>query len=538
MNVILKEDPPEISTAAKNISPGMERLIRRCLEKAPEERFQSAHDLAFALDALSGISSTVATGTASRRPKPKSRVVLVVATAALIALALGFGGGMRLATPTQPTFHRLVFGRGFIETARFTPDGQNVLRGAAWNNQPFEIFSTRLEGVESRRLGLPSGNILGIASNGQMALKLGWHHTLNWMTMGTLAEVSLSGGAPRPVLEKVCDGDISPDGSQFAVVRCVGSEQTLEFPIGKVLYRTNGYISHVRIAPQGDVVAFCDHPVLGDDCGRVAMVDLAGKLTRLTEEWRSLRGLAWSASGREVWFTASLKEDAQILWAVSRRRALRVIQSSASYMLLQDISADGKVLVGNSQEGGLVGIHRMGATSDQFVDLPSESTIATGISHDGSLIAVDYSGAGSGPNYAVYLVKTDGSPPVRLGEGSSMGISPDGKWNAAFLPTSSSFRLIPTGAGETRVFDLGSVRTLNYYGSWVRDSSKFAFPGAEPGRRARAYLVDIKTGQAAAVTPEGTTDPLISSDGTRVVARDQTQEFKAIPRGRRRSGVD
>jgi hypothetical protein len=200
-------------------------------------------------------------------------------------------------------------------------------------------------------------------------------------------------------------------------------------------------------------------------------------------------------------------------------------------MWLQDISADGKVLLGNSQEGGLVGIHRMGATSDQFVDLPSESTIATGISHDGSLIAVDYSGAGSGPNYAVYLVKTDGSPPVRLGEGSSMGISPDGKWIAAFLPTSSSFRLIPTGAGETRVFDLGSVRTLNYYGSWVRDSSKFAFPGAEPGRRARAYLVDIKTGQAAAVTPEGTTDPLISPDGTRVVARDQTQEFKLYPVG-------
>jgi eukaryotic-like serine/threonine-protein kinase len=531
MNAILKEDPPEISSAAKNISPAMERLIRRCLEKVPEERFQSARDLAFALDALSGVSGTAATRITSMRPKPKLRAVLLVATAALIALASGFVGGMRLAIPMQPTFHQLVFGRGFIETARFTPDGQNVLYGAAWNNQPFEIFSTRLEGLESRPLGLPSGNVLGIASNGQMALGLGWHHTLNWMTEATLAAASLGGGAARPVLEKVCDGDITRDGSQFAVVRCVGSEQTLEFPIGKVLYHSNGYISHVRIAPQGDVVAFCDHPVLGDDRGYVAIVDLAGKLTRLTEQWSSLRGLAWTASGREVWFTASLTEDAQILLAVSRAGAVRVIHSSPSYMWLQDISGDGKVLLGDSQEGGLVGIHRLNVASDRMIDLPSESTIATGISHDGSLIAVDYSGAGSGPNYAVYLVKTDGSPPVRLGEGSSMGISPDGKWIAAFLPASSSFRLIPTGAGETRVFDLHSVRALNYYGSWVRDSSKFAFPGAEPGKRARTYLVETKTGQASAVTPEGTTDPLISPDGKVVVARDPTQTFQLYPVG-------
>jgi len=531
MNAILKEDPPEISTAAKNISPAMERLIRRCIEKAPEERFQSARDLAFALDALSGISSTAATPAASVQPRRKLRMAVLSSAVVLVVLALGLLAGMRLRTPAHPNFHQLVFGRGFIETARFTPDGQSVIYGAAWNNEPFQIFSTRLEGLESRSFGLPSGNILGMASNGQMALGLGWRHTFNWMTEGTLAEASLSGGAARPVLEKVCDGDISRDGSQFAVVRCVGSEQTLEFPVGKVLYRTNGYISHVRIAPQGDVIAFCDHPVLGDDRGFVAIVDLEGKLTRLTQQWSSLRGLAWIPSGREVWFTASEKEDAQILLAVSRTGALRIIHSSPSYMWLQDISADGKVLLGDSQEGGLVSIHRLGAGPDKIVDLPSESTIATGISYDGSGIAMDDGRAGSGQNYAVYLVKADGSPPVRLGEGSSMGISPDGRWIAAFLPTNSNFRLIPTGAGETRIFNLGPVRTLDYYGSWVRDSSKFAFPGEEPGKRARTYLVDIKTGRATAVTPEGTSDPLISPDGKTVVARDATQTFQLYPVG-------
>ena len=533
MNAILKDDPPEFSTAAKNVSPAMERLIRRCLEKAPEERFQSARDLAFALDALSGISGSTATHAAAVRSPRKLRLALFTSLAALLVLALGFVAGTRAARPAQPQFHQLIFGRGFIETARFTPDGQSVIYGAAWNNLPFEIFSTRLEGLESRSLGMPSGNILGISSNGQMALALGWHHTLNWMTIGTLAEASLSGGPPRSILENFCDGDISRDGGQFAVVRCIGSEQTLEFPIGKVLYRTTGYISHVRISPQGDAVAFCDHPVRGDDRGFVALVNREGKVTRLTEEWSSLRGLAWPASGREVWFTASQKEEAQVLMAVSRTGNQRIILSSPSYLWLQDISADGKVLLGDSQEGGPIALHRMSAASDTIFDLASESTIASGISDDGSLVAVDYSGAGSGPNYAVYLVKTDGSPPTRLGDGSCMGISPDGKWIAAFMPsersTSSTFRLLPTGAGEVRAFDISPVRVLDYYGNWVRDGSKFAFMGAEPGKPPRTYLLDTKIGKASAVTPEGTTDPLISPDAKAVIARNEQQVFRLYP---------
>jgi len=531
MNAILKDDPPEISTAERNIPPAMERLIRRCLEKAPEERFQSPRDLAFALDAVSGISTASATVVSSRSQR-KLRFGLLPSIAALLAVGVGFAFGTLVERPKHATFHQLIFGRGFIERARFTPDGQNIIYGAAWNNQPFEIFSTRLEGLESRSLGLPSANILGIASNGQMALALGWHHTVNWMTTGTLGEVSLSGGSPRALLEHVCDGDISRDGKQFAIVRCAGSEQTLEFPIGKVLHRTNGYISDVRIAPQGDAIAFCDHPVLGDDRGYVTMVDPFGKLTRLGRIWSSVRGLAWWPSGQEIWFTASPEEDAQVLMAVSRSGRQRVLLSSPAYLWLQDISADGKVLLGNSQESSPTAIHRAGTASDQILDLASESTMTTGVSDDGSLVAVDYSGSGSGSDYAVYVVKTDGSSPVRLGDGSSMGITPDGKWIMALLPsTNSTFRLHPTGAGETRTFEVSPVHALNYYGNWTRDGSKFSFLGSEPGKLPRAYLLDTTTGRASSVTPEGTTDPLISPDGKLVAARDQQQGVKLYPVG-------
>jgi eukaryotic-like serine/threonine-protein kinase len=64
MNAILTEDPPEITTTTRALPPALERVVRHCLEKKPDERFQSARDLAFALDALSSASSTSASGVA------------------------------------------------------------------------------------------------------------------------------------------------------------------------------------------------------------------------------------------------------------------------------------------------------------------------------------------------------------------------------------------------------------------------------------------------------------------------------------------
>src|SRR5580704_14676139 len=244
MNAILKEDPPAITG---NVPPAIDRVIRRCLEKAPEERFQSARDLSFALEALAAPSSTSTREAAIPAPQTRRSIpMLAIALAAAALGAIGAFAAFKLRKPTAPVFHQLVFGRGFIETARFTPDGQNVVYGASWSGKPFEIFTTGLDGLESRSLGLGPANVLGIGANGQMAVSLGMHHTLTWMTSGTLAEVSLTGGAPRPVLENICEGDMAPDGKRMAIVRCSGVGETLEFPSGTVLFRTNGYISNVR----------------------------------------------------------------------------------------------------------------------------------------------------------------------------------------------------------------------------------------------------------------------------------------------------
>ena len=123
---------------------------------------------------------------------------------------------------------------------------------------------------------------------------------------GTLARMPLVGGAPRQVLEDVHWADWSPDGSSLAIVRNVGGKDRLEFPIGKVLYETSGWISHPRFSPKGDRLAFIDHAVQGDSIGSVAVVDLNGNKKNLTAEAPGgAMGLAWSPSGDEIWYTAA-----------------------------------------------------------------------------------------------------------------------------------------------------------------------------------------------------------------------------------------
>ena len=95
MSAILREDPPDLSATNKNVQPGLERVVRHCLEKNPEERFHSAHDLAFDLEALSGLSGAAASASgaaAHARPRPAWRTLVgaVLATALACGVAAYF----------------------------------------------------------------------------------------------------------------------------------------------------------------------------------------------------------------------------------------------------------------------------------------------------------------------------------------------------------------------------------------------------------------------------------------------------------------
>ncbi|HXM78225.1 MAG TPA: hypothetical protein VOA00_03240, partial [Thermoanaerobaculia bacterium] len=116
--------------------------------------------------------------------------------------------------------------------------------------------------------------------------------------------------------------------------------------------------------------------------------------------------------------------------------------------------------------------------------------------------------------YSVYVRNTDGSPAVRLGEGSAQDLSPDGEWALAILHSASDPQLVayPTGAGEWKLF---SKEALSVYGAtFLPDGKQIVFTAREPGRGTRLYLRSFDGGKPRALTPEGYTGlGIVAPDG-------------------------
>ena len=371
--------------------------MRHCLEKSPEERFHSAHDLAFDLEALSSVSSPIAASLAAQAPVRK-RLLLPTAALLLLAAALGIGyaAGARKAVAPAPTFHQLTFRRGPVWAARFAPDGKTVVYSAAWDGNPTEIFLSSPESPESRPLGLVGADVMAVSSTGEVAVSLGNHVVAPYIRAGTLARTSMTGGgAPREILENVEFADWTPDGRELATVRNLSGKTRLELPTGKVWYETGGWIGEMRVSPSDDRIAFIDHPFVGDDGGSVAVVDRAGKKTNLSAVFASIRGLAWTPSGNEVWFTAAQVGSNRALYAVTLSGRQRIVARITGSLYLNDISREGRVLLSHASEriGFLASAGGDGKERDlSWLDYSQP----TDISSDGKNVVFFESGEGGG----------------------------------------------------------------------------------------------------------------------------------------------
>jgi hypothetical protein len=497
---ILNAEPPSLWERDHSVPPACERLLRHCLEKRPADRFQSTRDLAFDLESLAATASGPAgkdraVGTRSRRPL----VLLLAGAVAGGALALA---GVLLSRPqdAKPVFKQITFRRGSIAEARFAPDGQTVVYGAVVEGHYNRLFSARLGSAEVRPLDLPEGDIAGITASGEMAIKLGRSY---WSRVpGTLARVSLAGGAPRELLEHVSMADWGPDGKSLAVVRHEGGKPRLEFPIGTVLYE--GTCWNPRVSPKGDRVAF--RTAEGGRC-EVRVADLSGKTTTLAATECS-HGLAWSPSGEEVWFT-----EWEVIRAVTLRGKQRVLTWFPGPVTLNDVFADGRALVTTAQwYNGLVFAGK-GDTKER--DLAwFEWAILGALSSDGKTLLLGDRGTGTGPPFPrhTYLRRTDGSPAVRLGEGSGVSLSPDGKWGISVLlladspgtrPTdpARTCLMLPTGPGEPRPLPVGDLECE--YASFFPDGKRLLVAGRAPGGPRRLYVQDLNGGSRRPITPEG-----------------------------------
>ena len=517
LTAILKEEPPEVWDTRPNVSPALARIVRHCLEKNPEARFQSARDLAFDLEAMAELSG----------PGSQSRVLTsahlgrrlrmaLVALALLVVPGLTFVAGRRAGEKPIPSYRQLTFRRGTVSAARFSPDGNTVFYSAAWDGHRPEVFSTRRDTVESRSLELRDTYLLGVAA-GEMAVLVKSTASGAW----TLARVSLGGGAPREVLEGVEEADWSPDGvSLAAVTRVERGRFRLEYPLGKPLYETNGYIDGSRVSPRGDRVAFVDHPIFGDGHGAIAVVDLTARKQMLTADWNDIQGVAWSDDGKEVWFTAARGGSARALHAVTLSGQERLLARVPGGLTLQDVRG-GRALVTHNRFRTEVRVLPPNETSER--DLSGlDVTFALDMSADGKTLLLEEDGEGGGPRRSVYLRRTDGSLPIRLGEGLGRALSPDGRWVISLVRTSPpQLTLLPTGAGEPRTLSRGTLVEYQW-AYWFPDGRWLLILGSEAGRPSRLFVQDVGAGEPRPLTPEGTlvsqgTQP-ISGDGKLVAA--------------------
>jgi Tol biopolymer transport system component len=139
-------------------------------------------------------------------------------------------------------------------------------------------------------------------------------------------------------------------------------------------------------------------------------------------------------------------------------------------------------------------------------------SIIRDISPDGRKIVFEEEGNGGGPNYTVFVRETDGSPPVRIGEGLGMAISPDAKWVITRPAKGGPLSLVPTGAGETRQLTHDAVSYDAVH--WLPDGTRLLASGIEAGHGARDYLIDVGNGNSKPVTPEGVVGVHLSPDGS------------------------
>lgn len=509
---ILKDEPPELPPLEHKVPVAMQRIVSHCLQKDPEQRCQSARDLVFELETLAGMSDlAMAAGARVWRPGKRLLWTLVGVLALAAVLAGGAFVGRRMLGKQQPSYQQLTARRGTVWAARFSPDANTIVYSASFNGEPSDVFSTRPGSPEARAFKLENADLLAISSTGEMAVLLR-RSSQTFSPLGTLARVPLAGGAPREVLDDVMRADWSPDGSQLAVVRYLGGKARLEYPVGKLLFETSGWIGCPRISPKGDRIAFIEHEPGWLDGGWVTVVDLQGKTTRLTDEWMEIQGLAWSSTGDEIWFTGARGAGSTALYAATLGGKQRVVARIPGNLMLHDIARDGTVLLTDYHtETPVVGL-APGEQKERDLSW-LENVGVFDLSPDGRVFLFQYYGENVGESYSSYLRKTDGSPAVRLGDGTAVSLSPDGKWAATVESDPSRGVLLPTGAGEIRKLDHHPVERRGDY-RWTADSRSIVFTGQEAGKPPRTYVQAIDGGSPRAITPPGVTGILISPDGS------------------------
>jgi len=536
MTSVLRDEPPDLHEIDSALPPAVNGVVRRCLEKRAEERFQSTRDVAFALEAVATLPGREAPERAAvgrRRRLVRGLGLGLAAAAAIAGLAAAGAYGLPRWGTDAPEYVQLTYRRGIVRSARFAPDGQTIVYAAAWEGAPPELFSTRPDGRESRALGIVNATVLSI-SDSEMAVGLEPRFQSLFPVGGILARVALAGGVPRTVLEDVSGADWSPDGKQLAVVRPMEGRWRIEFPIGNVLYETDAFLTHPAVSPAGDAVAFVEFSARDPGTSMIAVVDLSGRKRVLSGAPVVAGRPFWRRDGGEVWYRSMGTRGATSIHAVTPSGRERLVARLPGDIHLADVGGDGRALAHRAYTRASMFARTSAAAPEVDLSWLDASSLAD-VSADGSVLVFTETMMGGGSVYGVFMRRTDGSPAVRLGEGRAYALSPDAKW---VLTTVSGEHprivLLPTGAGEAR--DIPNEVVTDFRGgTFFPDSRRLIFAGNVPGHGPRLFEADVDGGPPRPIGPADADVefPVVSPDGRMVAAANADGEVfvMALPAG-------
>jgi Tol biopolymer transport system component len=514
MSAVLEDDPVDPLSINPKLPPAAAALVHRCLEKDKEERFQSARDLAFDLQQLRE-SSGSGKALAGVTPSPlRSRVLALIQAAALLLLG-GALASVLIPPPGAAAFEQLTFSRGRIGGARFASDGRAVVYSQARQGNALQVWRIDLaDSPASRALNYPAESDILATRSGELALSLRRRFVLGERFVGTLALAPAGGGSPHEVAEHVEDADWDPSGAQLAMARSTGvaaGESWIEYG-GRTLHKTSGSIRFLRVSRDGQRIGFVEDVSGRGISGTVSVVEIAtGNVRALTDRWSSIRGLAWSPPGDELWFTAGTLASNRALRAVALDGKQRVILEAPGALTLWDVAADNRVLLTRDDERQAVVGVAPGDTVERELSWFDNSAIAD-LSADGRWLLF-------GDRFGIYLRTTDGGDPIDLGlkEGFADDISPDGKTILVTSETRHQLMLVPTGAGSRETL---AAHGIDIYGGsqWFPDGKRVLVNGQEQGRGPRSYVQDRDGSAPRPLTTENTWGLSISADGAWVAA--------------------
>jgi Tol biopolymer transport system component len=437
----------------------------------------------------------------------------------LVAITAAYFAGRRTAgrdSSEDLQFTQLTTRQQPVFNARFAPDGKTVVFSSAPTGNAPELYTIRPGAAGVAPVGVQGVQLLSVSSRGELAVLTNARYQRHKLFTGTLSRMPLEGGAPREIQENVREADWNPDGSDLALIRNVGGKDRLEFPLGKVLAETGGYFSDPRFSPDGKSIALMEHPLRFDDRGSVAVVDLAGKKTVLSDGYWAEEGVAWSPDGREVFFAGGNDYKNTHIYAVDLKGRRRTVLQSPGGLTIHDIARDGRQLVTRDDHAREAYMLPSGQTRERdmsWLDL----TFPVAIAADGRNVLFTEENTNLGPMYSACVRGTDGSPPVRLGDGSAQDISPDGKWALAIVPSKPErIVLYPMGPGQTKTIETGPV--VAYENAvFFPDGKTLLLCGHESGSGVRCYAQSISGGKPRPVTPEDRSLGTVSSDGRRIL---------------------